>query len=141
MAKKRVRNPETTKRKAETEATIALRLPDYLENSKLLQRTAVRRGKLSKYLEQMLLLMTPELTGLFFRQLRVGARDGDRESMRMLAEMFGYLKRSQGVNIVTNIQQNSIAAAPSTMFSMDRIVRELEAGRTTIDLPSPEEAA
>jgi hypothetical protein len=137
----RPKKPETKKAEAENEALIALRLPEYLENAPLLKRTGVRRGKLSKYLEQMLLLMTPELTGLFFRQLRVGVRDGDRESMRMLAEMFGYVKRSQGVNIVTTIQQNSIAAMPLTTFSMDRIVRELEAGRTTIDLPPQEKSA
>lgn len=105
-----------------------------------MKKNVIRSKGLTRYQEQMLLLFTPALMRTVFEQIWIGAKKGDIAFVKLAAQAVGLVEEKSGVNIITNIQQNQIAAGSGSGFQFDRVVRQLALQERTMDaLPAPED--
>jgi hypothetical protein len=103
-------------------------LPTEIKKSKPATTKKVTRGTVKKYLEDMQLVFTPSITTEFWTSLRKKIMDGDREAMKLGAEIMGYVQRQPGtnVNVVANIANNNQVNGGTYDRSIDSIIRKLD---------------
>jgi hypothetical protein len=129
-----------SKRKAKaTEEEPASVVPEYIQHSRLLQRRRVTKQKLMDYTEAMKLLHTPEVLRLFWEAVINGLNNGDKDIVKMVGEVFDYVKKG-GINITQQMLNNNMPAAiEPRVKGYDAYVRELAEARAGHALPPPEE--
>lgn len=104
------------------------KLPDNIRDAPVMRKQSVRPSGITKYQKEMFLLFMPEISRWFFTQLRAGVAKGDKTLTAMWAEMTGHILRNKGININQIMsQQNRLDGNAAPRYSMDQIVRELQA--------------
>ena len=118
------------KRKRAPQKSLVEKLPENIREAAVMRRQSVRPAGMTKYQKQMFLLFMPEISRWFFARLLEGVAKGNKADKEMWAEMSGHIQRNRGINInqVLN-QQNKVDAGSGPRFSMDQIVRELQAAK------------
>ena len=112
-------------------------VPEYIQQAPLLNKRKITKRKLPSYAEAMLLLHAPEMLRLFFEASFAAIKAGDKDIIKMTAEMFDYIKKN-GLTINQNILQNNAAAGPeSPVKGFDAFARELAEARAGHVLPPP----
>lgn len=105
-------------------------LPDYVERSPLVRRKrALAPGQLSAYIEKLTLLYTPSLLPEFFRALHRQVQAGDKDALKLVAQMYEFVKTS-GISIVNTLVASQYSSS-SDVERFDEIVRRLEQEKQT----------
>lgn len=115
-------------------------VPSYIQEAPIMRRRKITKRRLPSYAEAMMLLHAPEALRLFWKSLLEGESAGDKDSVRMVGEIFEYLKRGGGISIVQQmLQQNAVAGATSPVIGFDAFARSLAEARAGHALPPPAE--
>ena len=131
--------PRKKTKATETQPSV---VPEYIQQSRLLQRRKLNKRKLPSYTEAMMLLHAPEAQRLFWKALLEGLTNGDKEAVRMTGEVFDLLKRGGGFTITQQLfQQNAVAGPTSPVLGFDALVRRIAEAKAGHALPMPTEDA
>lgn len=111
-------------------------LPDEIKKSRVATKKRVTKGNVKKYLEDMMLCFTPSVSFEFWKSLRQKVIDGDREAMKLSAQIMGYVQPTgPSVNVVTNIANSNNIAANTYDRSIDSVIRQLDTqGQDVVDV-------
>lgn len=114
-------------------------LPEYLTNARLLKRKKVKKNQLSGFTEQMMLLHAPESQRLFWKALIEGLASGDKESMRMAADIFKLIQKGGGMTVVQQMYSSTatVSAEGTQIKGFDAFVRAIHEQRTGAPLLPP----
>ena len=120
--------PEKKRKRAPRKSLIE-KLPENIREAPVMRRQSVRPKGSAKYLRDMLLLFLPEINRLVYASIHNGAARGVKADKELWLELTGQIKRGGGginVNQILN-QQNKVDSGGAPRYSMDQIVRELQA--------------
>jgi hypothetical protein len=115
-------------------------VPEYIQNSNLLNKRKITKRKLPSYTEAMLLLHTPEVLRLYFEATLEGLKAGDKDVIKMVGEMYDYVKRGGGITLNQQILNNNVAAGETApVVGFDAFARRLAEARAGHALPAAAE--
>lgn len=77
------------------------------------------------YVRRTLLAFTPEIVPRFFQTLKNLVEAGDKDAMRLTAEIWGFCNR-KGISVVTNVVNQNVTETHAYSARFDAIVRELD---------------
>jgi hypothetical protein len=130
----------STKRKLNPPGPVSSAVPEYVQQSRLLQRRKVTKRKLPTFAEAMLLLHAPEALRLYWEAMLEGLKARDKGALEAAGEIFNYV-RGKGINLTVTQQllnQNAVAGPNSPVVGFDAFARQLAEARAGHALPSPD---
>lgn len=117
-------------------------VPDYVQQSPLLQRRKITKRKLPSFTEAMLLLHAPEALRLYWEAILEGLKARDKTALDAAGEIFNYV-RGKGINLSVSqqiLQQNVAAGEQSPVMGYDALIRQIQEARSGRPIPPPQEA-
>ena len=114
-------------------------VPEYVQQSRLLQRRKVTKRKLPTFAEAMLLLHAPEALRLYWEAMLEGLKARDKSALEAAGEIFNYV-RGKGINLTVTQQllnQNAVAGPNAPIIGADAFIRQLAEARGGHALPAP----
>ena len=96
--------------------------------SALFKRKKLTRKGLPKYVEDVLLICTPEHLPATMNALQKLVKEGNLKAIDIVLRMHNLLQAPGGINVTTNIQQLAagLGSGPGEAFSYEATVRRLE---------------
>ena len=128
-----------SKRKPNPVAPAPSAVPEYVQQSRLLQRRKITKRKLPTFAEAMLLLHAPEALRLYWEAMLEGLKARDKGALEAAGEIFNYV-RGKGINLTVTQQllnQNAVAGPNSPVVGFDAFARQLAEARAGHALPAP----
>ena len=116
-------------------------VPEYVQQSRLLQRRKITKRKLPTFAEAMLLLHAPEALRLYWEAMLEGLKARDKSALEAAGEIFNYV-RGKGINLTVTQQllnQNAVAGTSGPVIGTDAFLRQLAEARAGHALPAPAE--
>ncbi len=129
-------NESETDKKELAVAAVLADLPEHISKSALMRKKRIKRDDFPNYVESMLRLFTPAVLPQFFQSLRSLVAKGDKDAMRLVAEMYNFTQKS-GINIFNTMIQNNAQQTNVYEKTFDAIVRRIESkerGEEVIDV-------
>jgi hypothetical protein len=114
-------------------------VPEYVQQSRLLQRRKITKRKLPTFAEAMLLLHAPEALRLYWEAMLEGLKARDKGALEAAGEIFNYV-RGKGINLTVTQQllnQNAVAGPNAPIIGADAFIRQLAEARGGHALPPP----
>ena len=130
----------SAKRKSNPPGPVQSAVPEYVQQSRLLQRRKVTKRKLPTFAEAMLLLHAPEALRLYWEAMLEGLKARDKSALEAAGEIFNYV-RGKGINLTVTQQllnQNAVAGPNAPNIGTDAFLRRLAETRAGHALPSPD---
>jgi len=114
-------------------------LPEYLTKSRLLRKKKIGKSQLSGFTEQMMLLHAPESQRLFWKALIEGLSIGDKEAMRMAADIFKLIQKGGGMTVVQQMYSatSTVSSEGTQIQGFDQFVRSVHEARTGAKMLPP----
>jgi hypothetical protein len=128
----------STKRKSNP-PQLTSAVPEYVQQSRLLQRRKITKRKLPTFAEAMLLLHAPEALRLYWEAMLEGLKARDKGALEAAGEIFNYV-RGKGINLTVTQQllnQNAVAGPNAPIIGADAFIRQLAEARGERALPPP----
>lgn len=83
------------------------------------------KDSLVEYEEKKLIEYAPKAIPLYFEGVMKGAAKGNIKCLEMLGETYNYRTRAAGINIINNLQQNTVVSDDRGAY-FESIIRRLE---------------